>query len=138
MDYMKIAKRLVCTTLASAVFLGLSFSASAADVLKPGTGKVELMMQPLSRSLTVALDGWREVKNTPGQPTKERVGGWSTLVDAAGGDVYHKTTAQYETFTGKPIGSQSVWGYGKVYAYSDYVLYYGVADSSYARVYYDY
>lgn len=139
MGCLKVVERLLGMTLASALFLGLSVGALAADVPEPGTGEVELIMPIIPFSLTAKLDGWRETRNRPGIQTEERVGGWSTLTDAAGGEVYHKTTAQYENFlSGEAIGSQSQWGYGKVYAYSDYVWYHGVADACKAKVYYDY
>jgi hypothetical protein len=136
-----IFKRLVGSALVFGVCISLTGGALAASNLK--NNDVELVMtpisRPLTRSLTPTLKGGREVDTPLFSETLERVWGWSTLVDAAGGDVFHKTTAQYEkAVTGTVIGSQSEWGYAKVWAHSDWVSYNNVATVCYAKVYYDY
>lgn len=69
---------------------------------------------------------------------EERVWGWSTLKDAAGGDIYHSTTARYESIiTHEPYGSSTKWGYGQVWARSSWILY-ETANTYYARIYYNY
>ena len=89
-------------------------------------------------SLTPTVKGGRETRNRVGYQTEERVWGWSTLKDAAGGNVYHSTTAQYEAIiTCKPYGSSTNWGYGQVWAYSSWIWLQN-GTSYRAKVYYNY
>lgn len=134
-----LIKHLSCASMAVMICSSLAMTALASyDDIQPSPNTdVEIVMGVIPCSLRPHVEGGRETTNPVHSETLERVWGWSTLVDSGGRDVRHKTTAQYEGF-GNVIGSQSNWGYGQVWAYSDWVSYNNVAQYYKAKVYYDY
>lgn len=133
-----IWRRCILIALVLSLATGIMCVASAAEVGRTDDGVELIAPNIIPYALTPTVRGGRETQNRVGYKTEERVWGWSTLKDAAGKDVYHCTTAQYESIiTGSPYGSSTKWGYGKVWAYSDWI-WYDVANSYRARVYYNY
>lgn len=102
------------------------------------TGDVEFICEVRTRDLSFNCGGGRETAII-NLTNMERVKGWSTCKDAAGGPVYHYTVARYEGLLGDApaeLSSGRVWGYGVVWAYSPYINYNDVALTVRAKVYY--
>lgn len=120
---MKTARQILCSCILLALVLtmGASFAcaASASNVVFANDDVEIIAPYGLPRALNATVDGGRETRNRVGYQTEERVWGWSTVTDAARGNAYHSTTAQYgKLITGTSYGSSTSWGYGKVSAYS--------------------
>lgn len=130
--------RCILMLLVLSLSTGIMCVASATEVTQTDDGVELVSPNVMPLSLTPTVDGGRETQTRVGYKTEERVWGWSTLKDAAGGNVYHSTTARYESIlTNSPYGSSTKWGYGKVWAYSSWI-WYDVATSYRAKVYYNY
>ena len=133
-----ILRRCILMALVLSLATGIMCVASAAEVCRTDDGVELIAPDVMPLALTPTVKGGRETRNPIGSQMEERVWGWSTLKDAAGGDIYHSTTARYESIiTHEPYGSSTKWGYGQVWARSSWILY-ETANTCYARVYYNY
>lgn len=133
-----ILRRCILMALVLSLATGIMCVASAAEVCRTDDGVELIAPDVMPLALTPTVKGGRETRNPIGSQMEERVWGWSTLKDAAGGDIYHSTTARYESIiTHEPYGSSTKWGYGQVLARSSWILY-ETANTYYARVYYNY
>ena len=133
-----ILRRCILMALVLSLATGIMCVASAAEVGRTDDGVELIAPDVMPLALTPTVKGGRETRNPIGSQMEERVWGWSTLKDAAGGDIYHSTTARYESIiTHEPYGSSTKWGYGQVWARSSWIWYQN-ASSYYARVYCNY
>lgn len=133
-----VLRRCILTVLVLSIGAGITCVASASNTVLTDDGVEIVAPDIMPLSLNPTVKGGRETRNRVGYQTEERVWGWSTLTDAAGGNVYHSTTAQYENIlTGSPYGSSTSWGYGKVWAYSGWI-WYKDGTGYRAKVYYNY
>ena len=137
-NFSQIFRRCTLTALVLSIVVGAMCVANASETVLTDDGVEIVAPDIMPLSLTPTVKGGRETRNRVGYQTEERVWGWSTLKDAAGGNVYHSTTAQYEAIiTGKPYGSSTNWGYGQVWAYSIWIWLQN-GTSYRAKVYYNY
>ena len=133
-----IWRRCILMALVLSLATGIMCVASAAEIGRTDDGVELIAPDVMPLALTPTVKGGRETQNPIGSQMEERVWGCSTLKDAAGGDIYHSTTARYESIiTHEPYGSSTKWGYRQVWARSSWILY-ETANTYYARVYYNY
>lgn len=95
-NFSQIFRRCTLTALVLSIVVGAMCVANASETVLTDDGVEIVAPDIMPLSLTPTVKGGRETRNRVGYQTEERVWGWSTLKDAAGGNVYHSTTAQYE------------------------------------------